>query len=130
MSFQTLLNHEALAQALAKQNIIEPTDIQTKVIPYMLEGRDVIGQAHTGSGKTLAYLCPVLMRIDPSAKQAQTLILAPTHELVMQIYRLAQQLCKDAALDIKCMSIIGEANMAKLTDEEIEEITGKGWDVS
>ena len=56
MSFQTLLNHEALAQALAKQNIIEPTDIQTKVIPYMLEGRDVIGQAHTGSGKTLAYL--------------------------------------------------------------------------
>ena len=111
MSFQTVLNHDALAQALAKQNIIEPTDIQAKVIPLLLEGRDVIGQAHTGSGKTLAYLCPVLMRIDPSAKQAQTLILAPTHELVMQIYRLAQQLCKDANLDIKCMSIIGEANI-------------------
>ena len=111
MSFQTLLQHEALAQALAKQNIIEPTDIQTQVIPHMLEGRDVIGQAHTGSGKTLAYLCPILMRIDPSAKQAQALILAPTHELVMQIYRLAVQLSKDAELDIKCMSIIGEANI-------------------
>ena len=56
MSFETLLNHEALAQALAKTNITEPTDIQAQVIPHMLEGRDVIGQAHTGSGKTLAYL--------------------------------------------------------------------------
>ena len=111
MSFQSLLQHEALANALAKQNITEPTDIQQQVIPLLLEGRDVVGQAHTGSGKTLAYLCPVLMRIDTDAKQAQALILAPTHELVMQIYRLAQQLCKDAELDIKCMSIIGEANI-------------------
>ena len=85
MSFETLLNHEALAQALAKMNITEPTDIQAQVIPHMLEGRDVIGQAHTGSGKTLAYLCPILMQIDPTAKQVQALILAPTHELVMQI---------------------------------------------
>ena len=111
MSFETLLNHEALAQALAKKNITEPTDIQAQVIPHMLEGRDVIGQAHTGSGKTLAYLCPILMQIDPTAKQVQALILAPTHELVMQIYRLAVQLCKDAELDIRCMSIIGEANI-------------------
>lgn len=111
MSFETLLNHEALAQALAKMNITEPTDIQAQVIPHMLEGRDVIGQAHTGSGKTLAYLCPILMQIDPTAKQVQALILAPTHELVIQIYRLAVQLCKDAELDIRCMSIIGEANI-------------------
>ena len=111
MSFETLLNHEALAQALAKMNITESTDIQAQVIPHMLEGRDVIGQAHTGSGKTLAYLCPILMQIDPNAKQVQALILAPTHELVMQIYRLAVQLCKDAELDIRCMSIIGEANI-------------------
>ena len=111
MSFETLLKHQALAEALAKQNITEPTDIQAQAIPHLLEGRDVIGQAHTGSGKTLAYLCPILMRIDPAAKQAQALILAPTHELVMQIYRLAVQLSKDANLDIKCMSIIGEANI-------------------
>lgn len=111
MSFQTLLQQDAFAQALAKQNIIEPTDIQQQVIPLLLEGRDVIGQAHTGSGKTLAYLCPVLLRIDPTVRQTQALILAPTHELVMQIYRLAVTVCKDAALDIKCMSIIGEANI-------------------
>ncbi len=111
MSFETLLQHEALANALAKMQITEPTDIQAQVIPQLLEGRDVIGQAHTGSGKTLAYLCPVLMGIDSSAKQVQALVLATTHELVMQIYRLAVQLSNDAALDIKCMSIIGEANI-------------------
>ena len=111
MSFETLLNHEPLSQALGKMNVIEPTDIQAQVIPHLLEGKDVIGQAHTGSGKTLAYLCPILMRIDSNVKQVQALILAPTHELVMQIYRLAVQLCKDAELDIKCMSIIGEANI-------------------
>lgn len=111
MSFHNLLNHEALAEALKKQNITEPTPIQEQVIPLLAEGRDVIGQSHTGSGKTLAYLCPALLKIDASAKQTQVLILAPTHELVMQIYRLAQQLSKDANLEIVSQSIIGEANI-------------------
>ncbi len=111
MSFHNLLNHEALAEALKKQNITDPTPIQEQVIPLLAEGRDVIGQSHTGSGKTLAYLCPALLKIDASAKQTQVLVLAPTHELVMQIYRLAQQLSKDANLEIVSQSIIGEANI-------------------
>lgn len=111
MSFHELLNHDALAGALEKQNITEPTAIQQQVIPLLAEGRDVIGQSHTGSGKTLAYLCPALLKIDASAKQTQVLVLAPTHELVMQIYRLAQELIKDAELNIVSQSIIGEANI-------------------
>lgn len=111
MSFQTLLQQEALVKALELQHITEPTAIQEQVIPLMLEGRDVIGQSHTGSGKTLAYLCPILSRMDPQAKQVQALVLAPTHELVMQIYRQAVQLSRDAELDILCQSIIGEANI-------------------
>ena len=111
MSFHELLNHDALAEALKKQNITEPTAIQEQVIPLLAEGRDVIGQSHTGSGKTLAYLCPALLKIDAAAKQTQVLILAPTHELVMQIYRLAQQLIKEAELNIVSQSIIGEANI-------------------
>ena len=111
MSFHELLNHDALAGALEKQNITEPTAIQQQVIPLLAEGRDVIGQSHTGSGKTLAYLCPALLKIDASAKQTQVLVLAPTHELVMQIYRLAQELIADADLAIGAMSIIGEANI-------------------
>ena len=111
MSFHELLNHDALAEALKKQNITEPTAIQQQVIPLLAEGRDVIGQSHTGSGKTLAYLCPALLKIDASAKQTQVLILAPTHELVMQIYRLAQELIKEAELNIVSQSIIGVANI-------------------
>ncbi|MBE6112597.1 MAG: DEAD/DEAH box helicase [Peptococcaceae bacterium] len=111
MSFYDLLQHDAMAQALEKQNITEPTAIQQEVIPLLAQGRDVIGQSHTGSGKTLAYLCPALLKIDAAAKQAQVLILAPTHELVMQIYRQAQQLIKDTGLDITAQSIIGEANI-------------------
>ncbi len=111
MSFQDLLNHSAMAQALEKQSITEPTAIQEQVIPLLMEGRDVIGQSHTGSGKTLAYLCPALLKINAEAKQAQVLVLAPTHELVMQIYRQAQQLIKDAELNIGAQSIIGEANI-------------------
>ena len=61
MSFQEILQHQAMTDALAKQNIIEPTAIQQQVIPLLLEGRDVIGQSYTGSGKTLAYLCPTLL---------------------------------------------------------------------
>lgn len=111
MSFQALLQHEAMAQALASQHITEPTAIQQQVIPLLLAGRDVIGQSYTGSGKTLAYLCPVLLNIQPDARQVQALILAPTHELVMQIYRQAQLLIQDSGLQIHCQSIIGEANI-------------------
>lgn len=111
MSFQTLLQNQAMVQALAQQGITVPTEIQAQTIPLMQAGRDVIGQSYTGSGKTLAYLCPILLKLDPAAKQVQALILAPTHELVMQIYRLATQLCRDSGLDIHCQSIIGEANI-------------------
>lgn len=111
MSFQALLQNEAMVQALAMQNITEPTAIQEQVIPLLTEGKDVIGQAHTGSGKTLAYLCPVLSHIDSQSKQVQALVLAPTHELVIQIHRQAQLLCQNAKLDIRCQSIIGEANI-------------------
>lgn len=111
MSFQALLQNEAMVQALAMQNITEPTAIQEQVIPLLTEGKDVIGQAHTGSGKTLAYLCPVLAHIDSQSKQVQALVLAPTHELVIQIHRQAQLLCQNAKLDIRCQSIIGEANI-------------------
>lgn len=111
MSFEALLQNEAMANALKQQDITKPTDIQQQVIPLLSAGRDVIGQSYTGSGKTLAYLCPVLLNMDAQSKQVQTLILAPTHELVIQIYRQAQQLCQNAQLEIRCQNIIGEANI-------------------
>jgi ATP-dependent RNA helicase DeaD len=71
-----------------------PTPIQSKVIPAMLEGRDVIGQARTGSGKTLAFAIPIVARCDPSLRAVQALVLVPTRELAIQVGKVIAQLAE------------------------------------
>ena len=65
--------------------IIDPTPIQSEVIPAMLAGRDIVGQARTGSGKTLAFAIPIVSRCDPAVRGVQALILVPTRELAIQV---------------------------------------------
>jgi ATP-dependent RNA helicase RhlE len=68
-----------------------PTPIQEKVIPLILEGRDVIAGAQTGTGKTAAYLLPLLDRISrDKIPHTAALIIAPTRELAMQIDQALQ----------------------------------------
>ncbi len=62
-----------------------PTPIQAKIIPYMMAGKDVLGQAQTGTGKTAAFALPILSRIDIKKVQPQVLVLAPTRELAIQV---------------------------------------------
>lgn len=62
-----------------------PTEIQERVIPLLLEGADVIGQAQTGTGKTAAFGIPLVEGIDEEKRYPQALVLAPTRELAMQI---------------------------------------------
>ncbi len=71
--------------ALEDMGFEETTMIQAQSIPYMLEGRDVIGQAPTGTGKTVAFGTIVLERIDPTNKGLQAVILCPTRELAIQV---------------------------------------------
>ena len=66
--FAELGLRSALVGALAKQDIENPTEIQEKMIPAILEGKDVIGRSETGSGKTLAYLLPIFEKIDMDVK--------------------------------------------------------------
>ena len=87
-SFKEFNLKDQLIEGLAKQNITIPTDIQEKAIQPILDNKDVIGEAVTGSGKTLAYLLPAFERIDIESKDIHTLILAPSHELVIQINNL------------------------------------------
>ncbi|WP_110686737.1 DEAD/DEAH box helicase [Salinicola aestuarinus] len=62
-----------------------PSPIQTKTIPALLEGRDVLGQAQTGTGKTAAFALPLLSRIELGRRETQVLVLAPTRELAQQV---------------------------------------------
>jgi ATP-dependent RNA helicase DeaD len=74
-----------MVQAVIDLGYTVPTPIQDAVIPVMLKGRDVIGQAQTGTGKTAAFALPILQRLAPETGQVQALILAPTRELAIQV---------------------------------------------
>jgi len=72
-------------QAVGALGWTRPTPIQSKVIPLMIGGRDVVGQAQTGSGKTGAYGIPLVERLDPVKRTLQGLVLVPTRELALQV---------------------------------------------
>ena len=79
-------------------DIDTPTDIQARSIPPLLEGRDVIAQAHTGSGKTLAFSLPLIEKVELKNRWLQALILVPTRELAQQVGDVINQLGKAAGI--------------------------------
>ena len=113
MDFTSLGVPEHLTTALAKRGITAPTEIQAALIPAAYAGENLIGEAPTGTGKTLAYLLPLLARIDPAVRTAQALILAPTHELAMQIAAVARELIQAAGLSVGVQALIGGANIKR-----------------
>jgi len=86
MSFKDLNLIEPLLKAVAKQGYTTPTPIQSKAIPDLLNGRDLIGIAQTGTGKTAAFVLPILQRMtEKYPRTVRVLVLAPTRELAAQI---------------------------------------------
>src|SRR3989441_5003413 len=79
--------------------------IQAEAIAPILQGRDIIGQAHTGSGKTLAYALPILQRIDNHARGLQALVLVPTRELAVQVAGEFERLARH--LPIRTVPVYG-----------------------
>lgn len=88
MTFNELGLKDDIISAITKMGYENPTPIQEKAIPYLLENQgDLIGLASTGTGKTAAFGLPLLNQIDPSDKKTQGLIICPTRELCLQISR-------------------------------------------
>jgi len=112
-TFSELGLNQNIIDGLAKQGINTPTEIQSLTISEILENKDVIGEAHTGSGKTLAFVAPLFQKIDFSKREMQVLILAPTHELVMQIESQVKLLAINSEIPITSMSVIGDVNIDK-----------------
>lgn len=111
--FNVLKLNEALIRGLAKDNITVPTDIQQLAIPQIIEGKDLIGEAVTGSGKTLAYLLPSFQAIDTGSKDLHTLIIAPTHELVVQINTVIKTVTNNAEIPLRSIPIMGNVNIKR-----------------
>ena len=112
-SFKELGLNENIINGLKIQGITEPTTIQELSIPEVLNNKDLIGESHTGSGKTLAFVAPLFNKIDSTKKELQTLILAPTHELVIQINDQIKLLAKNSEINILSLPIMGDVNIEK-----------------
>ncbi|MBP6700940.1 MAG: DEAD/DEAH box helicase, partial [Halioglobus sp.] len=90
-SFAELELPASLQQALVDVGYETPSAIQARIIPHMLNGADVLGQAQTGTGKTAAFALPILARLDLKQKPPQVLVLAPTRELAIQVAEAFQK---------------------------------------
>lgn len=111
-TFSDLGVSEKFIKALQEINIITPTEIQEKAIPFLIEkGTDFIGQAQTGTGKTAAYGLPVLQAINPDKPNIQALILSPTRELGQQIAKQLFKFTKYIPKKIFIESVYGGAHI-------------------
>ena len=100
-----------IQEAWEKEGFQTPTSIQEQAYPVIMNGSDLIAQSPTGTGKTLAYLFPLLASIDVKSLHLQTVILASSRELVMQIH---QEIIKwTNGSEIRSASFIGGANLKR-----------------
>ena len=91
MQFNELKIIEPILKALSKENYVEPTAIQAKAIPLILEKKDILGSAQTGTGKTAAFAVPILQNLfrdrhqNKNSRKILALVITPTRELAIQI---------------------------------------------
>jgi len=105
MNFRELGLRAEMAEMCERIGYFEPTPIQEKAIPVILEGGDVVGTAETGTGKTAAFLLPLIQKMGSKNKPGTTiLVLAPTRELATQI---EVECRKFAPKNITCAAVIG-----------------------
>ena len=112
MSFKSLGLSDALLKAVSKQGYTEPSPIQEKSIPLILEGKDILASAQTGTGKTAGFTLPML-QILSNAKQlrhrpVRALVLTPTRELAAQVYANVKGYSE--FLDLRSAVIFGGVN--------------------
>ncbi len=100
-----------IVKAVSDLGFQKPTPIQAKAIPHLINtDKDLIALAQTGTGKTAAFSLPILHQLDRSLKEVQAIILCPTRELALQIFRDMEKFTKYLR-DIKVVAVYGGANI-------------------
>jgi len=85
MPFASLGLSPLVVKGVRAAGYVDPTPIQRKAIPLILEGRDLIGAAQTGTGKTAAFVLPIITRLLDGPRRLRALVLTPTRELAAQV---------------------------------------------
>ena len=91
---------QLLQTACSKAGWASLMPVQSRALPYLLEGRDLMVQSRTGSGKTGTYLLPLMARLNPAKPAVQALILVPTRELAVQVEQEAKVLFKGSGFTV------------------------------
>nr|WP_321268313.1 DEAD/DEAH box helicase [uncultured Sulfurimonas sp.] len=111
MPFSSLKLSSAIQKALTKNNFLNPTPIQEKVIPIALDGKDIMAKAKTGSGKSASYILPILemlqKRRGEGKAKIKVLVLTPTRELTLQIAKTFETFSEFQERRISVVSLIG-----------------------
>ncbi|MEN2282504.1 DEAD/DEAH box helicase [Algoriphagus sp. SE2] len=94
LKFSDLGISNEILKSVEEMGYTQPSQIQSQAIPFLLQGRDVIGQAQTGTGKTAAFAIPIIDMVDPELNHPQAIILCPTRELAVQVEGEIQKLAK------------------------------------
>ena len=116
-SFQQFNLLPFIVDALSEKRITKPTDIQARIIPAAMNGRDIIGKSQTGTGKTLAFLLPIIEAINPEEQAVQAIVVAPTRELAWQIHEELKSLLVKNPDYIKTSLIVGGTDRERQIDK-------------
>ena len=117
MKFTTLPLKGYILEALAEINFVEATEVQEKLIPIVLSGRDLVGESKTGSGKTHTFLIPIFQKLNEELDQVQAVITAPSRELATQIYQAARQIAEHAETEIRVVNYVGGTDKNRQIDK-------------
>src|SRR2546423_2426904 len=113
MNLDSIPLSEKTKKNLLRAGYRQLTDIQLKVIPPVLAGKDIIAESQTGTGKTAAFLIPILEKLEVMAKP-QVLVLVPTRELALQVSEDARKLSPHP--NLRVLTIYGQDSIRKQLD--------------
>ncbi|MFH4980505.1 hypothetical protein AB6A40_007214 [Gnathostoma spinigerum] len=118
--WQSLGLDHVIHKGLERKGYRQPTPIQRKAIPIILDGKDVVAMSRTGSGKTAAFIVPMLQKLKQrETKGIRALLLSPTRELALQTFKFTKELGRFTGL--RCAVLVGGDNM----DDQFSALHGK-----
>lgn len=117
MKFTDMKLKPYIQEALKEIDFVQPTEVQEKLIPVVLSGRDLIGESKTGSGKTHTFLIPIFQKLSEELDQVQAVITAPSRELATQIYQAARQLASHSDIEVRVTNYVGGTDKNRQIDK-------------